>query len=811
MPLPRGLRVALLVVGGAAAIVVLVFVAAFALMPRGTIEKEAQRVASNASGSSVTWTKLSPGFANWGIGVHLKNLAMRSPATGPARLNAKLEDVFVQFKLFPLLFRRVEIAAARVKGGGIAMTDLGPDSSAAKPGGRSSGMSMVLPRLDVEDVAFRSRDALGGGVDLRGLRGKAEIAGTLQAPRSVRIEMAADSLFWKPSARDSLVPLPSPLDVSVALAGKDAGTRLEVTEGRAQLGPFTSAVTGGILLPPAPQEPVLALAITGAPQAVRSSDPAIRPLLGRSPAAWKATVSWEVKVEGPLSAQTQSGRALLEPLSMTAQSNSFELEHASAVWTSNADRTFRARTEGFGGGLAFSADASGSTTPGGTIEGTFAVRGPAERLNGLLPNTPTWTDGSIEASGTFSLRPPMEPDVKWTVVGKELKGTVPGVARPVRKLEFDVRGDAAAVTVTSFHAIVGSTTASATGRVLSGKPLGTGTFQVTVDRLVAEEWEPPAGSEVALPPATAAGVAAAAPPIPLRSFDASVRVGEVRTGSLTVRDMVIPVRYEAGNLAAQPIKGSIGSGSLEGALSLTEFGAPKQKFNLHLDVKRAPVEEMAGGLLPIKLGLSGLVSGIVDLSGPGLPGPDVGDSLRGAMSGTVENGAFKQSPVIKSLGSALGLQESQAMQFKTLTHSFRIAAGRLILDRMKGEVGKDLIEMAGSLGFDQSLDMNLVIRLAPERLRGGTAAAEFGRFAKDAEGRIPVDIKLTGTTMQPKISVKASRTVEAAGKAFTKELVKGLVSKAKPESGVAKADSADSTKKDAIKKGRDALKRLLGK
>ena len=732
MLMPRALRVALLVAGGAVALVVLVFVAAFALMPRGTIEKEAQRIASNASGSSIAWTKLSPGFSNWALGVRVHGLAMRSPATGPARMNARFEEVFVQFKLFPLLLRRVEIAAARVKGGGIAMTDLGPDSSAAKSPGRPSGMSLVLPRLDVENVAFRSRDALGGGVDLRGLRGKAEIAGTLQAPRSVRIAMAADSLFWKPSARDSIVPLPSPIDVSVALVGKDGGKRLEVTEGRAELGPFSSGVTGGILLPPAPEEPVLALVITGTPQAVGSSDPAIRPLLGRSPAVWKATVSWEVKVDGPLSAPTQTGRALVEPLTMTAQFNSFDLEHASAAWTSRADRTFAARTEGFGGGLAFTADATGSTTPGGTIQGTFSVHGPAERLNGLLPNTPTWSGGSIEASGSFTLRPPMEPDVQWTVIGTDLKGTVPNVSRPVRKLNFDVRGDAAGVTVKSFAAIVGSTTASATGRVLSGKPLGTGTFQVTVDRLVAEEWAPPAGDEVALPPVPAPGAAAAPPPIPLRSFDASVRVGEVRTGSLTVRDMVIPVRFDRGNLAAQPIKGSIGTGSLEGALALTDFGAAKQKFNLHLDVKRAPVEEMAGGLLPIRLGLSGLVSGIVDLSGPGLPGPAVGDSLRGAMSGTVENGAFKQSPVIKSLGSALGLDGVQSAQFKTLTHSFRIAGGRLILDRMKGDVGKDLVEMAGSLGFDQSLDMNLVIRLAPN----GCAAAPRRR-SSGASRRTP--------------------------------------------------------------------------
>ena len=813
--MPRFVRIALLAIGGVVGLIVLAFVAAFALLPRGYVEKEAQRLASSASGASITWTRLTPGFSNWAIGVRIRGLTYRAPDKGPARVNARFEDVFVQFKLFPLFLRRVEIAAAQVKGGGIAMTDRGPDLTAGAASKQSAGVALVVPRVDIDGVDLRTRDALGGGVDVRRLHGNAGIDGSLQSPRAVRVDITADSLFWKPSSRDSLVALPSPLDVDLVLEAKDGGKRLEVTDGQAQLGPLTSAITGAILLPGPPQEPTLALTITGTPQSIRSSDPSIRPLAGRSPAAWNATASWEVKVEGPQSSPTQSGRALLKPLSVNAQSNAFDLEQASASWTMLADRTFRARTEGFGGGLTFTAEANGSTTPGGAIQGTFFLRAPAERLNGLMPNTPTWSGGSVEANGTFTLRPPAEPDIKWNVVGSELKGTVPGVARPVRKLGFDVRGDAGAVTVHSFNAVVGSTTASITGRVTNGKPLGTGTFQIVMDRLVADEWAPPEAPEGVEP--AAPSTAPAGPPIPLRAFDATVRVGEVRTGSLSVRDMAIPVKFVGGNLTADPIKGAIGAGSVDGALAVNELGTPKQNFLLHLDVKRAPVEDMAAGLLPIRLGLTGLVSGIVDLSGPGLPGPDVGDSLRGAMSGTVENGAFKQGPALKGLRDALGLQASQEMQFKTLTHSFRIAAGRLLLDKMHGEIGKDLFEMAGSLGFDQSLNMNLLVRLAPDRLKTGTAAAEFARFAKDAEGRIPIDVKITGTTLQPKVSVKASHTLESAGKALTQELVKGFASKATTkatalaDSNAAKPDSADSTKEAAIRKGRAALKRLLGK
>jgi len=809
----------LLVAGGLIGLVVVVFAAAFLLLPRDTIQREAQRAASRASDATITWTRLTPGFSDWSIGVRVHGLAVRMPKEGPTRVNARLDDVFVRFKLFPLFLRRVEIAAARIKGGGIAMTDRGPDSTReGSKDKRPSDVSMVVPRVDIEDVDIRSRDALGGGVDLRRVHGYAEIEGTLESPKAVRLAVVADSLFWKGSPRDSLVALPSPLDVDVALVGKDQGKqkRLEVTKGIVLFGPLTSKVTGEVRIPGDPDEPSLALSIVGEPQPIRSSDASIRPLLGRSPAVWNATVSWEVKVEGPLSAQTQTGRVFLNPLAMNAPSNTFTLEQASASWTTRADRTFGFRGEGSGGGINFTADARGTMTPGGSINGEFTVRAPAERLNGLLPDTPTWTGGTIEAEGTFTiLPPPALPIVKWTVIGKGMQGTVPGVARPVRKLDFNVQGDAAAISVKSADAVVGSTTASVTGRIAAGKPLGTGTFQVAMDRLVAEEWVQPKAATSAR--TAARGGAPPPPPFPFRTMDATVRVGQVRSGSMIVRDLAIPVRYAAGRLTAEPIRGAIGTGTLEGGLALSDFGLPAQRFNLHMDVKRAPVEEMANGLLPIRLGLTGLVSGLVDLSGPGMPGPEVGDSLRGAMSGSVENGAFKQGPGLKKIREALGLSPSTEMAFKTLTHKFRIEGGRLLLDKMSGDIGKDLLEMSGSLGFDQSLNMDLLLRLAPERIKSGTAVGEFARFARDADGRIPIQMKLTGTTLQPKISMKASGTIASAGKALTQELVKGLATKvttkatATADSAAAKPDSADSTKRAAIQKGRDALKRLLGK
>lgn len=805
--MPRGARIALIALGGFVGLVALVFAAAFLLMPRDWIEREARAQAAQIPGMAVTWTRLTPGFRWLAVGVRVEGLAIRAPKTGDPTLNARIQDVFVEFRLLPLLSRRVEIATARVKGGGIAMVDRGVTPPPPPPGAPGAGgMALALPRVTVEDLDLRTRDALGSGFDLRRLHGETRIEGTLQKPVAVSATFGVDSLFWKPSARDSLVPVPSPLEAAVTLAARDGGKRLAVTRGSATLGPLVSAIAGDVLLPDPPASPTLALRITGAPQTIRSSDAAIHALASRSPAIWSATASWDVQVTGPAATPVSSGRIVLRPLAVTAQSNTFTLDQASASFTSRPDRTFTARVEGAGSGITLTAEMHGSSAPGGTTSGQFFFRAPAQRLNGILPNTPTWNSGLLEGNGTFSVKPPDPPVVTWKVTGSDMSGTVPGVARPVRKLEFEAQGDAGSVALQRCDILVGSTDASITGKIQQGKPLGTGSFQAKLDRFVAEEWD--TGAPAAGGGARAGLTGGAPPPIPLRSFDGNLTIGEVRSHGLSIHDVIVPIRFQNGALSAAPFRGTVGTGSMAGSLDVADlFTSPE--FALHLDLKKAPVEDVIGGLLPLKLPVTGLVNGIVDLKGPGLPGPDVVDSLRGNLSGTIEQGAIRSNPVIRSIRDALGAQTSQEISFRTLTQSIRIAGGKMILDTVKGDLGKDDFEMTGSMGLDQSLDLHLLLGLGPERVKDAGAISKVAGYVQDAQGRVPVQVRITGTALAPKVTIEPGKLLQAAGGALKQELVKGLTERARPESGA--AAPIDTTKAKAIQKGREALKRLLGK
>jgi hypothetical protein len=793
----KPVRIALFALAGFLALLLVVFATAWALMPREWIQQEARRQVGRMSQARVQWKRLTPDFQNWSLGVTVEDLELRMPETGPPRVQARLPEAFVRFRLFPLLLRRVEVSGARIRGGGIVLTDQGP--SPPSPGEKKAAQAhVVLPRVELDGVSLRTRDPLGSGYDLKNVEGSAEIDGTLDRPRAVRLEASADSLYWKPEARSPLLALPSPLSVKVALDSRDGGQRLVVTEGEAKMGPLQSRITGEVRVPPAPAPAQLALRIAGGPQTVRSSDPELRALAGKSPASFSATLSWDIRVGGTARDVSNQGRLLLKPFSVSAESNTFTMDQASVSWASRADQTFVGRAEGFGGGVTFTAEARGVTRTGGEIRGSFYARAPAERLNGLTVNGPKWNSGDLECRGTFVSHPPAAVGLEYTVTGTGMSGTMPGLARPIRRLTFAASGDATTANLSALEAVVGTTTAKVTGTVKMGT-VPSGVFDVKVDRLVAEEWTL-ASSGVRLDSSTP-GAPAAKSPIP--AIVANMTIGELRNRGLVVRNVTAPVRFSEGKIVADPIKGSISGGTVEGALDIAG-ATTKPSYTLHLDLKQVPVEDLAAGLLPIRLPVSGTMSDVIDLRGEGFPGPQGAANMTGTVAGTIERGLLRQTPALKQLRAALGAEAPTDVPFQVIKHAARIEGGKLLLDKVTGDLGKDLFSISGALGFDQSLDLNALLRLAPSRVEGGGFLAQIARYARDSEGRIPVEVKITGTALAPKVSIRPGKLVQtAAGEIFKEQFTKLL--------GGGKDSAAADGVAPRPKTGREILGKLFGK
>src|SRR6185436_2830478 len=631
-------------------------------------------------------------------------------------------------------------------------------------------------------------DRYGSGYDVRGLSGSVDIDGNLDALRSAKIEAKGDGLSWKPSAQGKAVPLPGPLHATATLESRDQGKRYEFTQGHIEVGALTSELSGSLNKPAEDGGAMpLALVITGKPQSLKSSDEAFRALMpaspGTTPPAWSTTASWKINIGGTSEAMVQNGEANLRPLSIEAGPNRFTLDRVQVRYETTADQKFTMDATGAGSGVALAVAAAGSTAPGGGSKGDLHVSAPATRLNGLMPNTPVWTMGTLEVGATFALKPPAAPVVRWTITGKELSGSVTGLQRPVTGLQFHIDGDQETANVRSMSARVGSSSVSLTGAVKQGKPLGTGTFRVSMDKFVAEEWADP---KTAQEKGKGKDSKAPAPPpaIPLRSFDGLVTIGEMRSGNLLIRNLSAPIAFASDKLVAAPIQGDMGTGTLAGKVEVNNV-TKDPSYAVHFEMKRVPVREFVGGMMPLSLGLTGFATGQADISGAGLPGLAAMNTLTGALQGNVEEGKILETPTISALRSALGSVNGPGslddLVFKTLKYSAKIDKGRLVLNQVDGALGKDLMQLAGSAGFDKSLDLDLLLKLAPGRIQSSTALGQFANYARDEQGRLPIKVTITGTVTNPKVSLKAASTVEAAGKGLAKEIFENIMGKNRPD------------------------------
>ncbi|HET9251894.1 MAG TPA: hypothetical protein VFP58_07245, partial [Candidatus Eisenbacteria bacterium] len=623
----RARRVLLIVFGSVLGLAVLVYAAAYFLMPKDFVQNQAMRIASKMQGGTVRWQRLETGFKGLSLGTKLTGVSFRMPAEGEGdvRLQARIEEVFISFRILPLLLRRIEVSEARVTGAGIAMTERDEPPPKEEIAKQRESFTFRLPRLEFDRVDIRNRDRYGSGIDLRGLKGFAELDGPLSNPTALRVDTSAESLFWKPSAKAAAMRLPSPLKFAGAAEPRDNGARYEITKGDASLGSLTSEVAGSIRKPTEAGGPYgLALVITGKPQQIRSDQDDLKGVTPPTPAAWSATASWKIDVTGTSAAMVQNGRAVLQPLNVAAGSNRFTLGRVDAGWKTTADKRLTAKGTGSGSGVSLEFGASGSTEPGGSVSGTFAAKVPATRLNGVIPNTPAWSGGTLGVGASFVNNPPAAPAVRWTVTGQGLAGTVQGLQRPVTDLAFHIDGDMQTAAIRSMNATVGSTRATLTGSVTQGKPLGTGSFRVSMNRFLAEEWADPKAKPGDSKKAASASAPTAAS-IPLRSFDATVTIGEARSGNLLIRNISAPIRFAGDELVAAPIRGEIGTGTIEGRLEVRNL-TTAPSHTLTMQVRRAPVRELTQGILPISLGMTGFANGDVAIAGAGLPGMAVMNS-----------------------------------------------------------------------------------------------------------------------------------------------------------------------------------------
>ena len=225
----------------------------------------------------------------------------------------------------------------------------------------------------------------------------------------------------------------------------------------------------------------------------------------------------------------------------------------------------------------------------------------------------------------------------------------------------------------------------------------------------------------------------------------------------------------------------------------------KPEFDLTLDVARVSANSLLGtftsfsdrlfGALSMKASMSGALNDTLGL---------VPSTVNGGGTVSIQSGKLAGFKVNKAIADALRLPDLEEIRFKDWSNSFTVVAGRLQLKDLVVASGDADYIVNGSQGLDGSLDYGVTVLLSSSMaskvaLKG--LAGEAVQVLKDPDGRLPLNLKVSGTTASPQVSLD------------TAELEHRLQEKAKERV----AGEAKKLQDDLQKKAGDLIKDLFKK
>ena len=221
--------------------------------------------------------------------------------------------------------------------------------------------------------------------------------------------------------------------------------------------------------------------------------------------------------------------------------------------------------------------------------------------------------------------------------------------------------------------------------------------------------------------------------------------------------------------------------------------------------------------------LTGVTSAEFDLSGDGVRPEQLRGSL-GALGLALLAEGRLSGPVMQAIAAATRTPALREVALRDLRLPFRVERGRVVTDSVSfGGPGGEW-RMSGMVGFDGSLDYAVSATLPPSVAAGsGWRDALAAGLLSDGQGRLLVDLRVTGTAKAPKVTLDtksmrdrlAGRAGDALreqrarlGEALLRAATAGNDSAAARDSSGAPA--AKSPVRELEQQGRDLLRDFLG-
>ncbi len=288
-------------------------------------------------------------------------------------------------------------------------------------------------------------------------------------------------------------------------------------------------------------------------------------------------------------------------------------------------------------------------------------------------------------------------------------------------------------------------------------------------------------------------------------------------GALIIRNEIVSLK----NLTGKALDGTL---NIDGLYS-TKSDKKNPDIAFDYDVTNVDVQktyttiDMVKKMMPAGKYVNGKVTS--NLSMTGKIGPDMSpvmNTLSGKGTLMLLSGVLSNFPVTDQLADKLHLTQFKSISLKDMKLFFSFANGRMTVEPYKTKIGDIDAEIAGSHGFDQTINYGVNLSV-PRTALGSAGTSMVNNLVSQAASKgvnvnpgdkISLAVKITGTTTSPKIETDLKNVVGDAVSNVKAEIKKEVEKKVDSVKAVVR-DTVKAIKTQAVNAAKDELqKQLLG-
>jgi AsmA protein len=222
-------------------------------------------------------------------------------------------------------------------------------------------------------------------------------------------------------------------------------------------------------------------------------------------------------------------------------------------------------------------------------------------------------------------------------------------------------------------------------------------------------------------------------------------------------DVSFKMDVAEGVLRLDNIVANVYSGSVGGEVTCDLKDLEKTEFDINLTANQIEANDFLSRFTAFDDRLFGKLNLNADFSGEGNSVEDIQRSLVANGTASFEQGKLVNWELLDKLATLLNMDSFKKLDIRTLRNSFRVEEGRVFFDDFFASAKDGDFNLAGSVGLDGSLDYELTMILSPELSLRFDALGELSEYLKNDQGRVVLDIEISGTAKSPRFAFDTSR------------------------------------------------------